>query len=518
MVLMFRNIPPRRSNSHSNHITSTIDKMNNQKSHFPVPSEVSQVTLALGSAGFKAYLVGGCVRDILLNRTPKDWDITTDATPEQIIATFPHTFYENKFGTVGVVNETTTDERLKIVEVTPFRTESEYSDKRRPDSVLFSKNIEDDLKRRDFTINSLALGFTGNIVDLFDGQKDLENKVIRTVGDPHERLSEDALRIMRAIRISAELGFTIEKETFIALKTHAPLLAHIAKERIRDEFIRIVMSDKPMDALIMCRELGIIPFIAKELEESYGIEQNQAHSYDVWEHLIRTVQHAADKQYPLEIRIASLFHDIGKPATRRFSRETNQYTFYGHEVVGAKMTEKILRNLNFPVKTIENVVKLVRWHMFFSDTEQITLSAVRRMVANVGKDHIWDLMNVRICDRIGTGRPKESPYRLRKYRSMIEEALRDPVSVAMLKINGNKIMEVTGMGPNPKIGLVLNALLEEVLEDPKLNTAEYLEEKAKKLVAIDEVELRKLAALGKDKKAELDEVEIAKIRGKHGVK
>lgn len=496
------------------------------KTSFSIPSEVSQVTKTLENKGFKAYLVGGCVRDLMIGRIPKDWDVTTDATPEQIISAFPHTFYENTYGTVGVVNEEASDEKLKVIEVTPFRLESEYSDKRRPDSVSFSKNIEDDLKRRDFTINALALelkegkegSFTGNVIDLFNGQNDLKEGIIRTVGDAHERLSEDALRIMRAIRISAELGFTIEKNTLEALKTHAPLLAHIAKERIRDEFVRIILSDTPMKALILSRELGVIRFIAQELEESYGVEQNQAHSYDVWEHLLHTVQHSADKKYPLEIRLAALFHDVGKPATRRFSRETNQFTFYGHEVVGARMTEKLLKNLNFPSKTIENVVKLVRWHMFFSDTEQITLSAVRRMVANVGKEHIWNLMNVRICDRIGTGRPKENPYRLRKYKAMVEEALRDPISVGMLKIDGKKIMEVTKMPPNPKIGLVLNALLEEVLENPKLNTAEYLETQTLNLMKLPDEDLKKRAAVGKDKKMKAEEDEIAKIRGKHGVK
>jgi tRNA nucleotidyltransferase (CCA-adding enzyme) len=490
---------------------------------FSIPPEVSQVTSTLEKAGFKAYLVGGCVRDLILGREPKDWDVTTNATPEEILKAFPHTFYENKFGTVGIVNDETTDERLKVIEATPFRTESEYSDKRRPDTVSFSTKIEDDLKRRDFTINSLAMeirpkgkGFTGNIIDLFDGQKDLKNGLIRTVGDAHERLSEDALRIMRAIRISAELGFAIEKTTLEALKTHTQLLSHIAKERIRDEFIRIIMSDTPMNALILCRELGIIPFIAKELEEGYSVEQTQAHSYDVWEHLLRSLQHAADQKFPLGIRLAALFHDIGKPRTRRVSQET-KYTFYGHEVVGAKMTEKILRNLNFPLKTIEYVVKLVRWHMFFSDTEQITLSAVRRMIANVGKDRIWDLMNVRICDRIGTGRPKANPYRLRKYKSMIEEALRDPITVGMLKVDGREIMEITKEPAGPKIGLILNALMEEVLEDPKLNTKEYLEKKVLELNKMDEKELKKLAAIGKEKKQQAEEEELAKIRGKHKV-
>jgi poly(A) polymerase/tRNA nucleotidyltransferase (CCA-adding enzyme) len=501
--------------------------MKNEKISVTIPPEVSRVTEGLERAGFEGYLVGGCVRDLMLDRTPKDWDVTTNATPEEIIKTFSHTFYENSYGTVGVVNDDATDESLKVVEVTPYRVESEYSDKRRPDAVTFSKNIEDDLRRRDFTINALALkiekakgknGFTGNIVDLFEGQKDLKNGHIRTVGEPHDRLSEDALRIMRAIRLSAELGFDIEDRTLVALKSHAKLLEHIAKERIRDEFMRILMSKEPMKALILCKDLGVLPFIAKELEEGVGVEQTQAHSYDVWEHLLRSLQHSADKGYSQEIRLAALFHDIGKPATRRFSRETNQYTFYGHEVVGARMTEKIMKNLNFSRETTENVVKLVRWHMFFSDTEQITLSAVRRMIANVGKEHIWDLMSVRICDRIGTGRPKESPYRLRKYKAMIEEAMRDPISVGMLKIDGKEIMETAQMAPGPRVGLILNALMEEVLEDPKLNTKEYLSQRVLELNAMDDAELNKRAAVGKDKKARAEEEEVAKIRGKHNVK
>ncbi|HVT75349.1 MAG TPA: HD domain-containing protein [Candidatus Paceibacterota bacterium] len=501
--------------------------MADKNPEYKIPREVSHVAETLEKQGFKAYLVGGCVRDIILGREPKDWDVTTDAIPEKIIAAFPHTFYENDFGTVGIVNDDAADKRLEVVEVTPFRLEFGYSDRRRPDRVTFSPKIEDDLGRRDFTINSLALeikrkgksdSFTGNLIDLFDGQKDLKKGIVRTVGNPSERFREDALRIMRAIRIAAELGFDIEPETLEALKAHSNLLSHIAKERIRDEFVRIVMSDAPKKALEWCRDLGILPFIAKEFEESFGVEQRGIHIYDVWNHLLHTIQHAADKESGLEIRLAALFHDIGKPATRRFSRETNQFTFYGHEVVGARMTEKILRNLNFSKQIIDDVVKLVRWHMFFSDTEQITISAVRRMIVNVGKEHIWDLMDVRICDRIGSGRPKENPYRLRKYKALIEEALRDPISVAMLKIDGKRLMDMTGMPPGPKIGLILNALLEEVLDDAKLNTTEYLEKRATDLTKVPDTDLAKLAAMGKDRKARAEEDEIAKIRGKHGVK
>src|SRR3989344_8760182 len=420
--------------------------------NFSVPKEVTHVTQTLEKAGFEAFLVGGCVRDLFLGREPKDWDVTTNAKPDEIMALFDKTFYENDFGTVGVVNEKTETEILKVIEVTPYRIESKYSDGRHPDAVIFSQKIEDDLKRRDFTINSLAHSVSrGTIIDLFEGQRDIESKLIRTVGEPRDRFTEDGLRILRAIRLSTELSFEIEPETEKAISENSHLLKNISMERIRDEFTKIIMSEKPMDGLLAMKKLGILKYVVPELEETYGVEQNKAHAYDVWEHLIRSVQHSADKNYPLEVRLSALFHDISKPESRRWGKEQNAWTFYGHEVLGARTTRKILTNLKYPTKIIEKVVTLVRWHMFFSDTEQITLSAVRRMIVNVGRTNIWDLMNMRICDRIGTGRPKEVPYRLRKYHAMIDEALRDPISVGMLKIDGQKIMKVCQITPGPSI-------------------------------------------------------------------
>jgi len=501
-----------------------------------VPKEVSHVTETLEKAGFEAYLVGGCTRDLLLGRKPKDWDVTTNATPEQIIALFPKTFYENVYGTVGVVNENSEDETLKIVEVTPYRLEAGYSDHRRPDSITFSKNLEEDLKRRDFTINAIALSLEKSHVspkaskkpvakvsqetlsDPYNGQKDLKDKVIRTVGAPHDRFEEDALRIIRAIRLSAELGFTINLDTAKAIEEKAPLLAKISKERIRDEFIRIIMSDTPMTTLAVAQKLGVLKYIVPELEKGVGMEQNQAHAYTVWEHLLRSCQHAADKKWPLDIRLTALFHDISKPETRRWSNETKQWTFYGHDVVGSRVTSKILENLKFPKKMSEKIVKLVRWHMFFSDTENITLSAVRRIITNVGQENIWDLMNVRVCDRVGTGRPKEEPYRLRKYHAMIEEALRDPISVGMLKIDGTILTKDLKLTPGPKIGFILHALLEEVLEEPKKNTLEYLTGRAKELSGLSDEELKKLGEAGKEKKALEEEKELAEIKKRHWVK
>ncbi|MBI5126267.1 MAG: HD domain-containing protein [Candidatus Taylorbacteria bacterium] len=486
-----------------------------------VPKEVITVTETLKNKGFEAYIVGGCVRDLLIGRTPKDWDVTTNATPEEIITAFPKTFYENTFGTVGVVDENTTDESLKVIEVTPYRLETGYSDFRRPDEVKFSKHLKDDLERRDFTINALAAdvanGKIANILDFHNGQKDLKDKTLRAVGDANERFHEDALRSLRAVRIATELGFMINKETEEAIVTHVTLLKHISWERIRDEFSRILMSDYPANGIFLAQRLGIIKEIVPELEAGIGVEQNQAHAFDVWTHLLKSLQHAADKKWPLDIRLAALFHDISKPETRRFSHETQQWTFYGHEVVGSRVTQKILDRLKYPRKTIDKVVKLVRWHMFFSDTESISLSAVRRMIANVGTENIWDLMNVRICDRIGTGRPKENPYRLRKYQSMIEEALHDPVSVAMLKIDGKKIMEVTKITPGPKIGQVLNALLEDVLENPSHNTAEYLENTAKKLIELSDEELKKRGEAGKELREAEEEKNLEEIRKKYHV-
>lgn len=486
-----------------------------------VPKEVQKVLETLKNKGFEAYLVGGCSRDLLLGRKPKDWDVTTNATPEKIIPLFEKTFYENNFGTVAVVDENATDESVKIVEVTPYRLESSYSDHRRPDSVQFSKRLDDDLKRRDFTINAIAVDVSGDtvkdMIDLYGGFKDIKDKTIKTVGNPEDRFTEDALRMMRAPRLATELGFTINIETREAIIKHAKLLEKISAERVRDEFSKILMSKEPKKGIEMLHELGLLRYIAPELEQGIGIEQTQAHAYDVWEHLLRSLQCAADKEWPLDIRIAALFHDVSKPETRRFSHETKQFTFYGHEVVGSRVTKKILERLKYPNKLMDKVVKLVRWHMFFTDTEEITLSAVRRMIVNVGPENIWDLMNVRICDRIGTGRPKENPYRLRKYKAMIEEALHDPVSVGMLKIDGKRIMEVTRETPGPKIGYVLHALLEEVIENPKLNTAEYLEKRAVELFAMSEKDLKKLGEAGKERQKEEESKNIEEIRQKYHV-
>jgi tRNA nucleotidyltransferase (CCA-adding enzyme) len=498
-----------------------------------VPEEVSSIVYTLEDAGFKAYLVGGCVRDALRGVVPKDWDVATNATPDKILELFPHAHYDNEFGTVRVVNDETKDDSLKVVEVTTFRLEHGYSDNRRPDRIEFSQKLEDDLKRRDFTMNAIAgnvsremVGTDKNqpsvsketIIDPFSGLEDISRETIQAVGDPHERFSEDALRMLRAIRFSSQLGFVIEQKTADAIQKNAKLLETIAIERVKDEFVKIIMSDRPSQGLQFSHNLGLLEFFIPELIKTIDIAQNKAHSYTLWEHLLRSLQATADKGWDLEIRLSALFHDISKEETRLFSKEKNDWTFHGHEVVGSRETRKILKRLKFSRETIEKVSKLVRWHMFFSDPDEITLSAVRRLINKVGKENVWDLMNVRIADRIGTGRPKEEPYRLRKYKSMLEEAMRDPITVGMLKIDGNVLIKDFNLRSGPKIGFILHALLEEVLDDPKRNTKEYLNKKVKELLSLSPEELQQRGEEGKIMREKEEEEEVEKIRSKYWVK
>lgn len=518
-----------------------------EKLNFKIPEEIINIVKTFKNANFEVYLVGGCIRELIRGEKPKDWDLTTNAKPDDIISLFENTFYENDYGTVGIVVEEWKDkkeaeslaidgdsvtqetdglddgevirETSPVVEVTPYRLEAKYSNHRQPDSVVFSDNLEEDLKRRDFTMNAIAYDpIENNLIDPYKGQKDIKDKIIRAVGKAEDRFNEDALRILRAIRLATVLSFSIEKETEEAIKKTSSKLEKISMERIRDEFVKIVMSDNPMNGILLAHKLEVFKYIVPELEKGITIDQNQAHSFDVWTHNLRTVQHGANKKWTLKVRMSALLHDVSKPETRRWSEEKKDWTFHGHDVVGARVAKKVLTRLKFPNKLIDDAVLLVRYHLFFSDTDQITLSAVRRIVRNVGKDNIWDLMKVRACDRIGTGRPKEQPYRLRKYKSMVEEAMRDPISVGALMIKGEKIMEITSEKPGPRIGNILHALLEEVLDDPKLNTEEILEKRAKEFSKLPDEELKKIGEKGKEKKDKIEEEVVGEIRKKYWVK
>ncbi|HEY4484209.1 MAG TPA: HD domain-containing protein [Candidatus Paceibacterota bacterium] len=487
-----------------------------------LPEEVKLILEKLTENNFQAFVVGGCVRDLLMGKEPKDWDVTTNAKPEEIQKIFPDSFYENEFGTVGVkvsrkVSPPNADiaNSLQVVEVTTYRTESKYTDKRHPDKIEFADKLEDDLKRRDFTVNALAMDSEGNIIDLFNGQNDLKKKIVKAVGNAEERFSEDALRMIRAIRLATVLGFEIKTETLKAIKAKHLLMQIISKERIRDEFVKIINSPEAKAGMELLRETELMRYVVPEILEGVGVEQNLHHIYTVWEHNVRALQYACDKNYSTEVRLASLLHDIGKPRAKR--GEGRNSTFYGHEVVGARMTAQILDRLKLSKNQTDKITKLVRWHLFYYNVGEVTESSVRRLVANIGKENVEDLIKVREADRIGSGTPKAKPYKLRHLQFVIDKVARDPISPKMLKVNGNDIMKLLDMVPGPKIGLIMSALMDEILDDPTKNTKDYLEKRVEELSKLPDKELLNLGQQGKSKLAEEEEKEVEKIKQKHFV-
>lgn len=479
-----------------------------------IPEKVGWVASKLRAAGFEAYLVGGCVRDLLIGREPNDWDIATNAKPEEVQKIFPESVYENQFGTVGVKTDSE-NPRLKVIEVTTYRIEGKYTDKRHPDEIKFAKTIEDDLGRRDFTINAIALRADGVMVDPYGGQKDLKAKVIRTVGNPDDRFNEDALRLLRAVRLAAELGFEIDLNTRRAIEKNAGLLELIAKERIRDEFTKLIMTDAAADGVILLEELNLLKYVLPELREGIGITQDKHHIYTVFEHSVKSLEYAAKKGYSLEVRLAALLHDIGKPRTK--AGESPNSTFYNHEVVGARMTIKALDRLRFSKDIAEKVAHLVRWHMFYYNVGEVSPAGVRRFLVRVGPENVDDLVKVREADRIGSGVPKAVPYKLRHMLFMIEKVKRDPLSPKMLAINGEDVMHILEILPGPRVGWILSALLEEVLDDPGRNVKEYLEKRVRELGRLTDEELRQLSEKAKEKKEKLEEKAEEEIKNKFHV-
>jgi len=460
--------------------------------------EIKQVSEALLNAGFEACLVGGCVRDILLEKEPKDWDITTNAKPEEIQKIFPESVYENNFGTVGVKTNSL-DPKLKIIEITTYRLEGEYTDKRHPDEVRFANTVEEDLARRDFTVNSLALRMSLNkpfeLIDPFGGIQDLSNKIIRAVGSPEKRFQEDALRIMRAVRFMAQLNFEIEEKTEGAIKKYAGALEFISKERIRDEFSKILMTSNAGKGIDKLRELGLLKYVVPELLDGVGVSQNQHHVFTVFEHNLKSLEYAASKNFSLEIRLAALFHDIGKPVSKRGNGP--DATFYGHQVVGARMAAQILDRLKFSKEITEKVVGLIREHMFVYDPETVTDAGARRLLRRVGSENMEDLFSLREADRIGSGVPKAQPYRLRHLKFRIEKVSKDPISAKMIQLDGNDIIKELAISPSPKIGYILAILLEEVLDDPSINKKEILLEKARAMLVLKDEQLAEMARFAK---------------------
>jgi len=481
-----------------------------------IPKEIKEIAKKLSDNNYEAYLVGGCVRDILLERQPKDWDIASNAKPEKIQELFPDSVYENKFGTVAVKTDSA-DKRLKLVEITTYRKEGKYTDKRHPDEIKFAKTIEEDMARRDFTVNAIALDvISQDIIDPFGGQEDLDKKIIRAVGEAGKRFDEDALRLMRAVRLATELDFEIEKKTAAAAKKHAGLLEMIAKERIRDELTKLIMSDHAADGIRRLTDLGLLKYIMPEVLEGVDVGQNKHHIYTVFDHNVRALNYSAGKNYSLIVRLASLLHDVAKPRTKRGKGADS--TFYNHEVVGATMALKILDRLRFSKEIVERVSHLVRHHLFYYNVGEVSAAGVRRFLRKAGPENIDDLIKVREADRIGSGVPKAVPYKLRHLLFMIEKVKQDPIDTKRLKTNGNDVMKIAGLEAGPKIGQIMAVLLEDVLDDPKKNTKKYLTERIRELNKLAEKDLKKLTVKAKQKKEEFESGAEAEIKKKYYVK
>lgn len=508
-----------------------------------IPEFVSDILNKLEKAGYEAYIVGGCVRDLLMGREPGDWDVTTNARPEEIMKIFPDAKYENEFGTVLVKVKNEEGETEEVVEVTTYRSEQGYSDRRHPDQVKFEDSLDKDLERRDFTINAMAMQLSViaseakksrakqavhvssasvdhaagsprrfasrddiSVIDLFGGQKDLEKKIIRAVGEPVDRFKEDALRMMRAVRFACQLGFTIEEKTERGIVKMAGGLKFVANERIKDELIKIAGSDKAYDGIMMLHNLKLLQYIIPELERGVDVAQNRHHIYTVFKHSMLSLKNCPSRDW--RVKFAALLHDIAKPQTKRIMG--TDATFYNHDLVGAKVTRKIMSRLKFSNEDAEKVENLVRHHMFYYNVGEVTEASVRRLIAKVGEENLKDLIDLRIADRLGSGVPKAKPYKLRHLEYMMKKVRTDPVSVKMLKIDGNELMKLLEIAPGPKIGAILDVLLSAVIEDPKLNNKEYLEKHSRELSKMDLAQLRGRAKAEIEEKKMEDDEELKK--------
>lgn len=451
-----------------------------------IPQQIKEITNKFQTNNYEIYLVGGCVRDMLLGKKVTDWDLTTNATPDEMLTLFPNAHYSNEFGTVGIPTKIEEEEHEGVVEVTTFRTEHGYSDKRRPDKVEWGKTIQEDLARRDFTINAMALGLSGKgkgegegeenfaLIDPYRGQEDLKNRLIRAVGNPDERFSEDALRLMRAIRFAAQLGFSIEEHTLSAISANASYLTHIAKERIKDELLKILYSEYPYEGIMLMRNTLLLEYVIPELLEGVDVSQvrpGRHHTTDVFTHNVMSLKFCPSRD-PL-VRFATLIHDIGKPRVAS-TDELGHVIFYNHEVMGAKIAYEICERLRFSKKDRQKVVTLIRWHMFTVD-EHITDAAVRRFIRRVGVENVKEMIDLRIGDRLGGGTQTAESWRLKLFKKRLEEQLAPlPFSINDLAVDGNDVMRELHIPPSRKVGEILQKLFEEVDEDLAKNNREYL--------------------------------------------
>lgn len=523
-----------------------------------LPFEVLYILYLLNKNGFEGFLVGGAVRDLVMNSEPssiKDYDFTSNATPTEIQNIFKDSFYENKFGTVSITHEklldlikqkyllptknlghlfvpkietgnkiidlknakkihsslkekvNPTDQLEKPIEsdlapfeITTFRSDGEYVDHRRPSEVTFGKNIKEDLERRDFTINALAIAVDQKylqeifakkeiqekylieeshfeLIDHHHGQIDIGKRIIRTVGKPDQRFAEDALRMLRAIRLAVQLNMDIDTETYFAIKFHKDSLKFVSFERIRDEFLKVLGSNNPAKGIEMLDKTGLLMQIIPELYPGIDMQQRGHHTTDVWTHSIDALRHCPSKD-PI-VRLAALLHDVGKPPS--YKEENDEITFYNHDILGSRMASKIASRLKLSKKDIQRVFILVRYHMFHYQ-EHHSDASIRRFIRRVGFENIDDILDLREGDRLGSGAKKTS-WRLEEMKKRIIEQLNQPMGLDDLNINGNDLMNELALKPGPILGEILDKLLEKVLENPELNSKEQLLEEAKKLIA-----------------------------------
>ncbi len=435
-----------------------------------LPPDILKFLEPFHQKGFQIYAVGGTVRGILMGKPVNDWDFTTNATPEEIMQIFPHSFYENTFGTVGIPLEM--DGVETIFEVTTFRSESGYSNARHPDKVTWATRVEDDLARRDFTINAIAFNGT-DLVDPFDGQADIQQKIIRCVGNPEVRFQEDALRLMRAVRQSAQLGFTIEERTLESIQTNATRIKDISGERIRDEFLKLLTSAHPAEGVLLLRTSGILKQILPEVDICFGVDQKSPerhHIYDVGTHLVESLRHCPSPD-PIT-RFATFIHDIGKVQTYRKDPETSIITFYNHEVVGEMMAVKIAERFRLSNSQKTKLVSLVRHHQFTVSEEQSD-KAIRRFIRQIGVELVDEMLALRTGDRLGSG-ARETSWRTELFKKRIEEVQYVPFAIKDLAISGHDIMKELDIKPGPLIGKILEKLFDEVDEEQIPNDRETL--------------------------------------------
>lgn len=434
-----------------------------------VPQPVVEICQRFREKGHHAWVVGGCLRDVLIGREPGDWDIATSALPEETMRIFSRTVPTGiEHGTVTILY------RGAKYEATTLRGESDYSDGRHPDRVFFVTNIEQDLARRDFTVNAIAYDpLAKRLLDPFEGVVDLRRRLLRTVGDPRERFSEDGLRVLRAARFSATLEFRIEDETESVISESLDSFRCVSHERVRDEWLKAMTASSPSVAFEVMRTTGILRVTFPQLLEQVGCTQNQNHAYDVWKHTMKCLD--AAQPDPIH-RMAALLHDVGKPQTRDYSDKTHDYTFYRHEVVGAAIADAWLRDYRFSNHDRKRIVDLVRHHLVCY-SEDWTDSAVRRFLRRVGRENSEELLALARADVLAKGRPVENELQaIERLRERIQAVLEagSALRVNQLAINGHDIMQHLDLQPGPMIGKILERILEQVIENPELNQRERL--------------------------------------------